>query len=417
MTRRAVIAVGVAGTLGALGTRVPVIRRWPVSILQSVPCTLASEAPTAQALVHTIAGLGALTGGGWRRPAGIAGALLNAAAVGALADLRRDADRSRDVLDAALTPLGLPAEPRPNSAPSGPELFARWWARHHFRQAVDLPYGDDPAQRCDVWARPDVAAGRGAPVLVQVHGGAWSGGDKSKEAEPLLAYLTERGWVCVTVNYRLGPGERWPSMIIDVKRALGWVRAHIAGYGGDPGFVAITGGSAGGQLAALAALTPNDPDFQPGFTEVDTTLSAAVPLYGVHDLTVDEDGLFALLEGKVFASTLPDDEHTWRQASPVYRAGPDAPPFLVVHGSTDTIAAVRQSRRLVRRLREVSRQPVCYAELPHAQHAFDWFPTARTEYTVRAVHRFLTTVHEQHRAGCTSTNGKVHRAVGSTIHR
>ncbi|MCE3554769.1 hypothetical protein LWC33_25370 [Pseudonocardia sp. RS11V-5] len=77
----------------------------------------------------------------------------------------------------------------------------------------------------------------------------------------------------------------------------------------------------------------------------------------------------------------------------MHRAGADAPPFLVVHGDTDTVAGVGQSRRLVARLRAVSREPVCYAELPHAQHGFDGLPTARTAYTVRAVHRFLTAVH------------------------
>ncbi|WP_214371238.1 alpha/beta hydrolase [Pseudonocardia sp. H11422] len=396
MGRRAAIVLGLAGTLAAAAVRTPVIRRWPVSILQAAPCAPASEVPSVQSAVHAVAGLAALARGGWRRPDGIAGALANAAAVAALADLRRDADRSADVLAAALVPLGVGSRPSVHDrVPCGPA------ARRLYRQAVDVAYGNDPAHRLDVWARPDVAAAgaaAGAPVLLQVHGGAWSGGDKSNQAEPLMAYLAEQGWVCVTINYRLGPGERWPSMIVDVKRAIAWVRAHIAGHGGDPGFVAITGGSAGGHLAALAALTPGDPDFQPGFADADTSVTAAVPFYGVHDFTVDEEGLFALLEGKVFSTTLAGDERGWRQASPVHRAGPDAPPFLVIHGSTDTIAGVGQSRRLVARLRQVSRRPVCYAELPHAQHGFDAFPTARTRHAVRAVHRFLTVVHEQYRA-------------------
>lgn len=417
MGRRGVIGLGAAGTLAAVGARHPVIRRWPASIVQAAPCTVASEAPVVQSVAHIAAGLASLARGGWRRPAGLAGAILNAVAVAALAGLLCDAERSRDVLEAALAPLATTGGPPIERAVASRRGRAyRRLHRHRFRQAVDVAYGDDPAQRLDVWARPEVVTGSGAPVLIEVHGGAWSGGDKRNEAQPLLAHLTRHGWVCVTVNYRLGPGERWPSMIIDVKRAIAWVRADIVRYGGDPDFVAITGGSAGGHLAALAALTPNDPEFQPGFTGVDTTVAAAVPLYGVHDLTVDEDGLFALLEGKVFSSTLSDDEHAWRQASPVHRAGPHAPPFLVVHGSTDTIAGVGQSRRLVRRLREVSRQPVCYAELPHAQHSFDSFPTARTGYTVVAVHRFLQAVHADHLGA--DRNGHVPAAAaGDTVTR
>lgn len=79
----------------------------------------------------------------------------------------------------------------------------------------------------------------------------------------------------------------------------------------------------------------------------------------------------------------------------MHRAGPHAPPFLVIHGSADTVSSVEQSRRFVQRLREVSEAPVCYAELPHAQHGFDLFPTARARHTVAAIHRFLATVHDR----------------------
>jgi dipeptidyl aminopeptidase/acylaminoacyl peptidase len=113
----------------------------------------------------------------------------------------------------------------------------------------------------------------------------------------------------------------------------------------------------------------------------------------VHDFSVDDHGLHRTVERNLTGTTFADDPDTWRAASPLHRAGPHAPPFLVIHGSADTIVAVGQSRRFVRRLREVSTQPVAYAELPHAQHSFDEFPTARTGHTVRAVHRFLSRVH------------------------
>ena len=67
-----------------------------------------------------------------------------------------------------------------------------------------------------------------------------------------MGHLAARGWVCVTANYRLSPQATWPDHIVDVKRALAWTKANIAGHGGDPGFVVITGGSAGGHLCALA---------------------------------------------------------------------------------------------------------------------------------------------------------------------
>ena len=86
-----------------------------------------------------------------------------------------------------------------------------------------------------------------------------------------MQQLAAQGWVCVAINYRLAPRDPFPAQIIDVKRALAWIREHIADHGGDPDYVAITGGSAGGHLAALAALTANDPAYQPGFEDADTT--------------------------------------------------------------------------------------------------------------------------------------------------
>ena len=106
-----------------------------------------------------------------------------------------------------------------------------------------------------------------APVLVYIHGGAWVIGDKREQGLPLLHELARRGWVTVTINYRLSPRATWPDHIVDCKRALVWVREHIAEYGGDPGFIAVSGGSAGGHLCALLALTPGDHDFQPGFED------------------------------------------------------------------------------------------------------------------------------------------------------
>ena len=94
----------------------------------------------------------------------------------------------------------------------------------------------------------------------------------------------------MTANYALSPKATFPDHLIDVKRALAWVKEHIAEYGGDPGYVVISGGSAGGHLSSLAALTPNRPEYQPGFEAVDTTVQACVPFYGVYDFT-NRDGI------------------------------------------------------------------------------------------------------------------------------
>ncbi len=107
-----------------------------------------------------------------------------------------------------------------------------------------------------------------APVLIQIHGGGWTIGNKEQQGLLLMNRMAQQGWVCVSANYRLAPKHRFPTQIVDVKRAIAWVHENIADYGGDPSYVVITGGSAGGHLASLAALTPGLADYQPGFEDV-----------------------------------------------------------------------------------------------------------------------------------------------------
>lgn len=240
----------------------------------------------------------------------------------------------------------------------------------------------------------------GAPVLLHVHGGAWVIGDKREQGLPLMYELARRGWVCVTINYALSPRATWPEHVVDCKRALVWTRAHIAEYGGDPDFIAVTGGSAGGHLSALVALTAGDPQFQPGFEDSDTSVEACVPLYGVYDMTAGrggmksatakyDEGLQRLLERQVFKRRIEEDPKIFEEASPTYRVHPGAPPFFVIHGSNDTLVPVATARQFVEALRSVSKSPVIYAELPCTQHAFDVLPSVRSAHTVAATVRFL----------------------------
>jgi acetyl esterase/lipase len=242
------------------------------------------------------------------------------------------------------------------------------------------------------------APGSGRPVLFQIHGGAWMMGKKDEQALPLMNHLTERGWVCVALNYRLSPKVRFPDHLIDCKRALAWVREHIHEYGGDPNFIAVTGGSAGGHLTSLVALTPNRPELQPGFEEVDTSVAAAVPFYGVYDFLDRRNArgnqkMAPFLEKTVMRASPAADPEVWELASPVSQVNADAPPFLVIHGTHDSLAFVEDAQHFVEALRAVSRAPVAYAELPGAQHAFDIFHSVRSAHTVNAVARFLEVVH------------------------
>ncbi len=268
--------------------------------------------------------------------------------------------------------------------------------RREYAHDADISYGPHGRNNLlDIWRRPDLRNNASAPVLLQVPGGAWIVGNKEGQAYPLMSHLAEQGWVCVSMSYRLSPKATWPAQIVDVKRALAWVKDHIADYGGDPRFVAITGGSAGGHLSALAALSAGDPAFQPGFEHADTSVQAAVPFYGIYDWTPAhgrkgmEDFLlrFGIVKQRYAANPA-----LYKQASPLLGAGPQAPPFFILHGDQDVLAPVQQARLLSDRLRE-SGSLVVYAELPGAQHAFDIAGTPRAAAAAEAVGRFLGVVY------------------------
>ena len=165
-------------------------------------------------------------------------------------------------------------------------LMPDFTTRRRYRAERDLSYGEFGARnQLDVWRRSDLGDDARAPVLLQVHGGAWMMGSKEGQAEPLMAHLAERGWVCVHRQLPLSPRSTWPDHIVDVKRALAWTKANIAEHGGDPDFVVITGGSAGGHLCVPRRAHPEPRRFQPGFEDADTSVAAAVPFYGVYDFT------------------------------------------------------------------------------------------------------------------------------------
>jgi acetyl esterase/lipase len=268
------------------------------------------------------------------------------------------------------------------------------WARRQYVQKTSVVrYGPHRQNVADVWRRADLPRDGRAPVLLQVPGGAWAIGMRRPQAYPLMSELAERGWICVSMAYRVSPRHTWPAHIVDVKRALAWVKENIAEYGGDPDFVAITGGSAGGHLTALAALTPNDPQWQPGFEDADTSVVAAVPIYGRYDWFTRKGAgrpeFIAILQRYIVKKRFAEHRDVYLEASPITKVRSDAPPFFVLHGADDSIIPVREGRDFVAALKSVSTNTVAYSEIPHAQHAFDFFGSPHGHFTATAVAHFL----------------------------
>jgi acetyl esterase/lipase len=300
------------------------------------------------------------------------------------------------------------APDRPLRIPTPREdRFGSWW-----RTALQIPlhprdmqlhrnvhYGPLPRHRLDVWRLSTTPTN--APVIYYLHGGAWTFGDKREQGRPMLHEFVRRGWIVVASNYRLAPRDLWPAQIEDATRALGWIKKNIATYGGDPDRVVVAGGSAGGHLASLLALSTDDPQWRPKEMSdlEDWSLRGALSFYGVLEMTGDEthwrglgQGLVRLLERRVVQLPLIDNEKLYRSFSPYDRIAFDSPPFFVVQGVNDTLVEVNVARSFVTKFRSVAFAPIYYIELPFTQHAFDLTASPRTSATTRAAVAFAESV-------------------------
>lgn len=310
---------------------------------------------------------------------------------------RRDRESTHSVTAAALRELLHPDDleiewPAPEKAPP---LWRMLEHRRHVHR-TSVRYGSHPCQLLDVWRRKDLPPG--APVLIFVPGGAWVHGSRLLQGYALMSHLAQQGWVCLSIDYRVAPHHRWPSHITDVKTAIAWARANVDKFGGDRNFVAVAGCSAGGHLSALAGLTVNDAELQAELPEgSDTSVDAVVGIYGRYDWedrsTAERVRFVDFLERVVVGRKIAKHPEVFRKASPIARVHASAPPFLVIHGSGDSVIPVAQARSFVERLRAVSRSPVGYVELPGAGHGFDMTDGARTGSIATAIGLFLNQIH------------------------
>ncbi|TML61544.1 MAG: alpha/beta hydrolase [Actinobacteria bacterium] len=406
------LAVSVVGALFTLNGLRPI--RWKYVALPSFSAAwLTTELAAHHLLWQLVATIAFIALGALRDWPGVLALAITVASWCGVAVLVKRSLEAGEVVEQALRD-GLGPD---YMARIAPELAARYdrslpWRRLMvpFRMGLpevervkDVRYAEGAGRRhlLDVYRHRDRPTG--CPVLLQVHGGGWVIGEKRQQAVPLMQHLAARGWVCVAANYRLSPRATFPDHLVDLKRARAWVRSHVAEYGGDPDFVVVTGGSAGGHLSSLLALTANDPEYQPGFEDVDTAVQACVPYYGVYDL-VGEVGhpitneTIKFLERTVLKTSRREHPEAFEKASPICRVHNGAPPFLVIHGRDDTLAPIEAARVFVERLRARTAGPVVYAELPGAGHAFDVFPSIRTAHVIRGVERFLDYVYSTHLA-------------------
>lgn len=293
-------------------------------------------------------------------------------AVGLLALLRR-AFPSREVLREAIAGLDPDTV---NRLAGGRSYFTTLAAplgfgRHRVKRTGNIEYGPaGKANRLDVY-RPRTGQVTG-PTLIYLHGGRFRIGDKRREAQAMHFRLASRGWLVISANYRLNPEATFPDYIVDLKRVIAWARSEGIEFGVDPERIFLAGGSSGAYIAAMAAMTANRADLQEEFEEVDTSAAGVIGLYGY----------FGALDlsrhiPKPLVSSHPRDH-----------ARPGLPPFLLVHGSHDSVISSQTARSLAERLERTGNQ-VAFAELPGAEHSFDLLRSVRVDNVIDAVEDFV----------------------------
>jgi acetyl esterase/lipase len=221
------------------------------------------------------------------------------------------------------------------------------------RAMRDLEYAKvgETSLKLDLYVPPDAKA---APLVVWVHGGAWRSG--SKKETPLLP-LTQRGFAVASVDYRLSPVAPFPAQVHDLKAAVRYLRATAEKNGIDGRRIAISGGSAGGHLAALVGVTNGSKPHEGDVGEhrsVSSDVQALIVFYGAsnltsilsqstpHGLSVREPALALLFGGKPEEKT-----ELAKLASPVFFVDPRDPPLLLYHGDQDPQMPINQAHELV----------------------------------------------------------------------
>jgi acetyl esterase/lipase len=232
---------------------------------------------------------------------------------------------------------------------------------------LDIPYGNQSdAQKLDIYL-PDSNLEK-YPVIVSIHGGAFMMGDKADgQVNPMLQALNY-GYAVVSVNYRLSGEAQFPAQIHDIKAAIRFIRANAAKYKLNSSKIAAWGGSAGGNLAALAGTSGNVTeleDLSQGNAEYSSRVQAVVDWFGPIDFCAMDQQFNESGKGKADhdAANSPESRlmgkpiqqipELVKLANPETYITPDDPPFFIQHGTEDQLVPTQQSINFAAKLQNV----------------------------------------------------------------
>jgi pectinesterase len=266
------------------------------------------------------------------------------------------------------------------------------------RALTDLPYAQrgEHALALDLYLPAHPKPGL-VPAIVLVHGGGWRAGVRANFA-PMAIRLAERGYAAATISYRLSPEALYPAAVQDARAAVRWMRTHAAEFGIDPSKIAIGGGSAGGQIAALAGVTDGLARFDPdgGQDAVPSGVQAIVNIDGLSDFTSeaarryeDDPAKQPSSAGAWFGGRYAEKAALWREASPLFYVNARTPPVLFIGSGQARFSVGREE--MMARMREegVPGRVVVLPDTPHSFWLFDPWLAPTVEATVTFLDEYL----------------------------
>ncbi len=225
------------------------------------------------------------------------------------------------------------------------------------REELDVKYGEAGGKPLllDVF-RPVQQQGK-LPVVVYVHGGGWTGGDK-KDFRDGARGLTKAGYVTFCVGYRLVRTNdvnnitRWPAQINDVQRAIRWIRSKADEYQIDPDKIGAVGASAGGHLVSLLGTIDTRDNSDKALAKYSSKVQCVINIFGPADLTPDftkivpAGPMVQTLVDNLMVKPKSTDLELYKQASPLFQVNSKSSPFIHFHGTVDPLVPLDQSQRL-----------------------------------------------------------------------
>ena len=242
----------------------------------------------------------------------------------------------------------------------------------------DVAYlGGTRKEKADIYSPLDHDRTKPLPGIIVIHGGGFNDGDKARGRELNISEnLTLKGYVCMSINYKLRrvKGQvTWPQSVYDAKAAVRYLRKEAANLGVDPDKIGVIGCSAGCNLSMMLATTGAADGFDAvkgePYQDVSARIACAIGFYGAVDLMNYHDM-------KMFAKTREEAPELYKKGSPITYLDAQDPPMLLVHGTADVTVPLSQSETYLRIAKEKG-APCALEVIPDAPHTFDLQPKQR----------------------------------------